>query len=272
MTKLLMAAGILIFLIIVLVVWGVFTKKAKLKKTHKPTVLKIPEKTKKVTDKPAANAAPLITTITLGLDDGGLPDPLAAAIAAKKEPLPEAKAPSPELDDEPIAAPLTNKPTLIPAHLPQDAMLRRHDVTHLRAIITELNLPRPTDSVLRRHYDAMLATQLACCLSDQAAVEDLTGCYQNHKKTVVQVTPKIPDIAESLSKTRASVVADTAAQSATFTLPEDSMLRRHALTQLYALVEANKPARPTDAALRRHYDAMIKAEVENHLGKKVGAS
>jgi hypothetical protein len=52
-------------------------------------------------------------------------------------------------------------------------------------------------------------------------------------------------------------------------LPQDSMLRRHTITQLCALVESNMPLRPTDSVLRRHYDTMINNEINKRLGSKV---
>jgi flagellar biosynthesis/type III secretory pathway M-ring protein FliF/YscJ len=52
-------------------------------------------------------------------------------------------------------------------------------------------------------------------------------------------------------------------------LPQDSMLRRHAITRLYAIVESNMPLRPTDSALRRHYDTMINHELNKLLGEEV---
>ena len=52
-------------------------------------------------------------------------------------------------------------------------------------------------------------------------------------------------------------------------LPQDSMLRRHAITHLYAIVESNMPLRPTDSALRRHYDTTINHELNKLLGNKV---
>lgn len=51
-------------------------------------------------------------------------------------------------------------------------------------------------------------------------------------------------------------------------LPQDSMLRRHAITHLYAIVESNMPIRPTDSVLRRHYDTMINHELNKRLGNK----
>ncbi len=43
------------------------------------------------------------------------------------------------------------------------------------------------------------------------------------------------------------------------------MLRRHFLAQLRAEIEARMPQAPTDASLRRHYDATVDAE----LGKRL---
>jgi len=49
-------------------------------------------------------------------------------------------------------------------------------------------------------------------------------------------------------------------------LPQDSMLRRHAITHLYATIESNMPLRPTDSVLRRHYDTLINHELNKLLG------
>lgn len=51
-------------------------------------------------------------------------------------------------------------------------------------------------------------------------------------------------------------------------LPQDSMLRRHYLTHLHAMIESLKPPRPTDSALSRHYDAMVIAEMEQCLSNE----
>ncbi len=52
-----------------------------------------------------------------------------------------------------------------------------------------------------------------------------------------------------------------------FQVPEDSTLRRHFLTQLRVDVEAELPPRPTDPTLRRHYDHMVVAEMEERVGE-----
>lgn len=50
-------------------------------------------------------------------------------------------------------------------------------------------------------------------------------------------------------------------------IPEDSVLRRHFITQLRNEIETSLFPRPTDSTLQRHYDAMIAAELENRLAE-----
>jgi hypothetical protein len=39
-------------------------------------------------------------------------------------------------------------------------MLRRHFLAHLQSEVESALFPRPTDSVLRRHYDSLVAVEL----------------------------------------------------------------------------------------------------------------
>jgi hypothetical protein len=74
------------------------------------------------------------------------------------------------------------------------------------------------------------------------------------------------------SQVNETVVNETVSLTQTNTyenLPQDSMLRRHAITHLYAIVESNMPLRPTDSVLRRHYDTMINHELNRLQGNKV---
>lgn len=48
-------------------------------------------------------------------------------------------------------------------------------------------------------------------------------------------------------------------------VPQDSMLKRHFVTQLRSLIESKKHPRPTDSMLRRHYDSMIDFELQKKL-------
>jgi len=48
-------------------------------------------------------------------------------------------------------------------------------------------------------------------------------------------------------------------------IPEDSALKRHFIAALKTEIEANMPARPTDSALKRHYDTTVQAELDTLL-------
>lgn len=48
-------------------------------------------------------------------------------------------------------------------------------------------------------------------------------------------------------------------------VPQDSMLKRHYLTQVHTLIEARHTACPADSTLKRHYQTMIDTEVEDYL-------
>jgi hypothetical protein len=50
-------------------------------------------------------------------------------------------------------------------------------------------------------------------------------------------------------------------------VPEDSVLRRHFLTNLQSEIESALFPRPTDSVLQRHYDSLVTAELENRLAK-----
>ena len=44
--------------------------------------------------------------------------------------------------------------------IPEDSALRRHFLTQMRAEIEVAFGPRPTDSTLKRHHDAMIAAEM----------------------------------------------------------------------------------------------------------------
>lgn len=51
-------------------------------------------------------------------------------------------------------------------------------------------------------------------------------------------------------------------------LPQDSILKRHYLAHVSAMIEALACPRPADSVLCRHYDAMIVAEIDRCLTNK----
>ncbi|MCK5828992.1 MAG: hypothetical protein KAH20_01685, partial [Methylococcales bacterium] len=48
-------------------------------------------------------------------------------------------------------------------------------------------------------------------------------------------------------------------------IPEDSTLKRHFMAILKAEIETNLPPRPTDSTLKRHYEARVQSELDNLL-------
>ena len=63
--------------------------------------------------------------------------------------------------------------------LPQDSILRRHYLTHLRTMIESVAPARPTDSVLCRHHDTLVATKIDQCLHNTKAMEQLIKDYED---------------------------------------------------------------------------------------------
>ncbi len=184
----------------------------------------------------------------------------------KTESFAATQAEAPLSSNKPIEESQTNEALITSKfkNLPQDSMLRRHYVANLHAMIGSLYSPRPTEFNLCRHYDSMLTAEIEQCLSDEVAMERLISKYEGHKKTLTQQKPALNVITEPLTN---AVVSgqDSDSKTEKLLLPEDSMLRRHMMTHLYALVEANMPIRPTDSVLRRHYNTMIENEVNKYL-------
>jgi hypothetical protein len=204
----------------------------------------------------------------------------------------------------PVVTPTTPKvekaPQPINKNLPEDSTLRRHYLTHLRAIVASINPAHPTDSALSRHYDTEITAQLEQAISSKVNIEQLLACYEQYKKahTVVveDVQPvvevqAVTDEVQAAVETQAvveeaqpvveetdneitaspepethneSVVVSSAEHKAS-KIPEDSQLRRHYITHIYAQVEAGLPPRPTDSTLRRHHDCLLENEVKSRL-------
>jgi hypothetical protein len=143
--------------------------------------------------------------------------------------------PAVEIENKPVIA----QPTISLENnslLPQDSMLRRHYLTHVRAMLNALN-PRPTDSALSRHYDTQITADIARCLHNEADMEKLVADYANYQKIPARPVAE-PQIAVEKHQAviEPSVQTETASEN----------------------VETNMPSRPTDATLRRHYDTMLK--------------
>ncbi len=61
--------------------------------------------------------------------------------------------------------PLDPTPNLSTApRLPEDSVLRRHYVTHVRQMVEDMAGPVPSDSVLRRHHEQLVGSRVDECL------------------------------------------------------------------------------------------------------------
>lgn len=143
--------------------------------------------------------------------------------------------------------------------IPEDSMLRRHYLTHIRMLKQAVELPRevpsewparPTDSMLRRHYDSWMAV-----LRSSASAGEPAPVRQDE-----------PAAAEVKAEQKASAVQTHPADER---LPEDSMLRRHYLSALRCHLESVLPPCPTDSMLKRHFDNWKNVQLDREIARYV---
>lgn len=65
--------------------------------------------------------------------------------------------------------------------------------------------------------------------------------------------------------------ASSTLSEAKILVPEDSVLRRHYLTQLRYEIEQELSPRPTDFNLQRHYDSLLASKLESRLAGQLQA-
>lgn len=70
--------------------------------------------------------------------------------------------------------------------IPQDSTLRRHYLTHVRYMAETVNSPRPSESVLRRHYEQLITSQVDACLHDGAQMTKLLDRYDEHRRSAAK--------------------------------------------------------------------------------------
>lgn len=114
--------------------------------------------------------------------------------------------------------------------IPEDSVLRRHYLANQEAQRVAVTEPYQVDAVRHRHHDAVNALQL----EDRPAAFVAPAVV----KASVDIRPK---------------------------LPQDSVLKRHFITQLQAEVEAAIAPRPSDSVLLRHHQALAAVELEKRL-------
>ncbi len=149
------------------------------------------------------------------------------------------------------------------AHVPQDSALRRHYVSHLRAVIESLQGPQPTDNTLRRHHDSLINNELEQCLADESCVQRLFQHFQAHQQAIPREQPK--KIPEPVVQHRDDEIAEESQPSVEKHIPEDVVLRRHFLTHLRSIIESLHTSKPSDNTLRRHHETLLANELDSCL-------
>jgi len=87
-----------------------------------------------------------------------------------------------------IAAQIPAKPIAATAplpHIPQESVLKRHYLTHIRYMIESTIFPRPTESVLRRHYEQLVGSIQEACVNDAAELDKLIRRYDEQRKNTI---------------------------------------------------------------------------------------
>lgn len=83
-----------------------------------------------------------------------------------------------------------------------------------------------------------------------------------------QPIPSSESVNGPIVETKVNETVSLSSKDSNENLPQDSMLRRHYLANLRAMVESLNPPRPTDSSLSRHYDSLIISKIEECLSDK----
>ncbi|MGZ5050243.1 MAG: hypothetical protein ACXWF8_02910 [Methylobacter sp.] len=173
--------------------------------------------------------------------------------SSAKAPVTETKAPDPakqqpetkpaaEIESAPATpAPAAEEVKVAPAPEPvkaEPAVVTAETVKAQAPAATAKSDSIPEDSVLRRHYVTQLASQAEAPQQPAPAA-----------KPAAAPAPQAAPVAAAKNTASASI-------------PEDSVLKRHHLNQLSAMIEAVAGPRPADSILSRHYDATVAVEFE----------
>ncbi|MCK9607277.1 MAG: hypothetical protein M0R33_12620 [Methylomonas sp.] len=189
----------------------------------------------------------------------GSGQPSVAAPASRSE------KPVGEKSREPVASLHDKGEAVMPE--PEDSVLHRHFDAELAAKKEALAHPYPTDSVLRRHYDTLHALQL----DESPAAVEVAPKPSSSAAGEQKIDARSASIIEQAIKRGARVTElpavelQSGTKGADIRLPQDSVLKRHYLSQLQAEISAAMSPRPTDSVLRRHYDGMVQSELEKRL-------
>jgi len=137
----------------------------------------------RITPEPVEEPAPIAEPAAAAIEESA---PAVIQTTLVQEPEEDATRPIAALQLATIAPLLVpSAPPVTAPQLPQESVLRRHFVTHLRTILETIHTPHPTESVLRRHREQLISSQVDECLQDQAKLQRLFERYDEHRKKAV---------------------------------------------------------------------------------------
>ncbi len=161
--------------------------------------------------------------------------------------------------------------------MPEDSILKRHFITHIRSQVESALGPRPTDSILKRHYDTLVKSEM-----EKYVDGPIELCVHTEPVAVITPVTKFEPVTEIAAITETELLVETLTEivvpatpeakvehypkpAEKQKIPEDSILRRHFLTHIRSQVETGLGPRPTDSILKRHYDTLVKSEMEKYI-------
>lgn len=141
--------------------------------------------------------------------------------------------------------------------VPQDSILRRHFLANLRTQIEAGYPSRPTDSILKRHFDSVIVTEMEKYMDAPCQKQVASNTSTSQIESPVIASTNAATVIEASSSKNSTTKQQK--------LPQDSILRRHYLSQLQLEIESSLPPRPTDSILKRHYNSLICREMSKYL-------
>ena len=114
------------------------------------------------------------------------------------------------------------------------------------------------EKVAAEKVAAAKATEEKAAAEAKVAAEKAAAEKAAAKKAAAEVKPK--------PVSKPAPATSVASKATGLQIPEDSTLKRHFIAILKAEIESKLPPRPTDATLKRHYDAQVQTELDDLLG------
>ena len=129
-------------------------------------------------------------------------------------------------------------------------------------------------SIFKKSYGSLPEQASQKTTTTKPAIKPNTVSEPKVKAAVVE-EPKVKVSTETQAKAEPAIEAVIktptvqVSKITTDNLPQDSIQRRHALSQLHNIIETIKGPRPTDSIQSRHYDALVNSLITKALTDKL---